>query len=522
MIPLAMTTFPLLAGLVLTIIPARWTGFHRGIPLAGTLLSFAAGVWLWIAVPVGEAGGDLTGLLYRINGSWFPDPFGASFHVAVDGISMVFALLSALLATLAVLFSWIHVRRRERAYYSLLMFLAGGMLGVFFARDLLLFYLFWEAMLLPMYFLVGIWGGERRLYASMKFILYTLAGSLLMLVAMVVLYQLHLDQFGHASMGLEDLYRLRIPGWTALPLFLAFLVSFAIKTPLFPLHTWLPDAHVEAPSAGSVILAGILLKVGIYGFIRLLIPLFPALALGWGSTLALLAAAGILYGGLVAWSQRDIKKLVAYSSVSHLGFVVLGLFTLTAAGVTAGIVQGVVHGINTGGLFLLVGMLYGRVHVRDMESIGELASRLPVFATILVIMALASVGLPATNGFVGEFLVLAASFDVFPIYTVLAALGVVVSVLYMFRMMRRCVFGEAGEVMDDVPDLNGLEVLVMLPLVVLVFWIGLYPGPLIERVQPSVRTLLSDVPESRRLSPEVGPAAETIEMEFESGEPDHD
>lgn len=482
-----MIATPFVAALLIALLPADSSG-SRWLGLAGTAATLVFGVALWVQYPAGHEG-YLTGELFAVQWNWFPAPIGATFHLGVDGISLLFVVLTAVLALLVVLFSWSAVSKKRNLYHVMLMVLTGSLFGVFFARDLLLFYLFWEAMLIPMYFMIGVWGGQRRLYASMKFVLYTLVGSLLMLVSIVVVHSLHLEQYG-PSMALADLYRVSVPAQYATWVFLGFLLSFAIKTPLVPLHTWLPDAHVEAPTPGSVLLAGILLKVGIYGFIRLLIPMFPVLSAQWAPVIAALAVIGILYGGLVAWVQEDIKKLVAYSSISHLGFVVLGLFSLSVTSVSGGLLQGVIHGINTGALFLIVGMIYERSHDREIESISGLATRMPVLSTFLVIASFASIGMPGTNGFVGEFLILTSSFQQLPWLTVLATGGVVVAALYMLRLLRSCVFGEVSETVRGLPRLNAREIFILLVLTAGMFWIGLYPSPALDRLEPSVESLL--------------------------------
>jgi NADH-quinone oxidoreductase subunit M len=484
-----MILVPFLTAVLIAVLPtprpvSRWLG------AVGSALTVLLGGYLWYQYPTGHEG-YLAGSLFEVHWAWFPPPLGASFHLGVDGISLLFAVLTAVLSFLVILFSWESIRDRTGFYYIMVMILTGSLFGVFFARDLLLFYLFWEAMLIPMYFIIGIWGGRRRMYASMKFVVYTLLGSLLMLVSIVVLHSLHMDQF-EASMALADLYRVKVPASYATWIFLGFLLSFAIKTPLVPLHTWLPDAHVEAPTPGSVILAGILLKVGIYGFIRLLIPIFPALALHWAGIIGILALIGILYGGLVAWVQTDIKKLVAYSSVSHLGFVVLGLFALNVTSVTGGLLQGIIHGINTGALFLMVGMVYQRSHDREIDSISGLATRMPVLSTFFVIASFASIGVPGTNGFVGEFMILTASYQSLPWLTIGAAAGVVVAAMYMLRLLRSCVFGTVSESVEGLSRLNAREIFILLVLTAGILWLGLYPAPAIDRLEPSVRNLLED------------------------------
>lgn len=491
MILLWMLIIPVgMAGLIL-FVPDNRPVLTRFFALVGTLATGGLGIALWVLYPAGHSG-YLSGYLTQLQWEWFPEPLGATFYLGVDGISLVFALLSVLLAILCVMFSWGRVVHRERAYYISLLLLTTAILGIFFARDLLLFYLFWETVLLPMYFLIGIWGGERKVYASIKFVLFTLAGSLLMLISIVVLYGIQWQQTGSRSMTIVDFYSLSIDPSTAFWLFCGFALAFAIKTPLFPVHTWLPDAHTEAPSAGSVILAGILLKVGIYGFIRLLIPIFPGQALAWAGFLSTLGVIGVIYGGLVAWVQEDVKKLVAYSSISHLGFVILGLFSLSTSSVTGGLLQGAIHGINTGALFLMVGMLYSRTHTREMEAIGGIADRMPKFAVLFCIFTFASVALPGTNGFVGEFIILSSSFATFPWLVVTAGAGVIVSALYMFYLLRKCIFSDLTGAVDDHDDLSGWEVATLVPLLIIVFWIGLYPTPVIERLEPTVHELLMD------------------------------
>jgi NADH-quinone oxidoreductase subunit M len=507
MIPLLMIVIPLVAAGLIAVTPSRFDVLQRTTALFGSLGSLLLGAVLWGMYPPGY-GGYLEGYWTALQWQWFPRPLGATFHLGVDGIGLIFGLLSALLTVLVVLFSWRRITEKTRGYYTCVMLVSAAMLGIFFARDLLVFYLFWEAVLIPMYFLVGIWGGERRIYASMKFVLFTLSGSLLMLVAIVSLFWLNLAATGTPSMAIADFYGLSIDSSTAFWLFAGFSLAFAIKTPLFPVHTWLPDAHVEAPSAGSVILAGILLKVGIYGFIRLLIPIFPQQAIAWAGFLAFLGVVGIIYGGLVAWVQEDVKKLVAYSSISHLGFVVLGLFALNTTSVTGGLLQGAIHGVNTGALFLMVGMLYSRTHTRDIDSIGGLADQLPVYSTLFCVFAFASIGLPSTNGFVGEFLILSSSFGRFPWLTVVATGGVIVSALYMLYLLRACVFSDRTETVESLSDLNSLEIVTLLPLLILVFWVGLYPSPVIDRLEPTVQGLMVNE----------GPSHYLGESEMEKGE----
>jgi NADH-quinone oxidoreductase subunit M len=419
---------------------------------------------------------------------WIPE-LGVSYHLGVDGISLFLVLLTTLLTMLAVLASWGFVAERERSYYFWLLLLETGCLGVFLALDTVLFYAFWEAMLLPMYFLIGQWGSERRAYAALKFFLYTMAGSALMLVAIIVLY------FAGGSFNLLVLY-----DGPALPpdlqtwLFLAFALAFAIKVPLFPFHTWLPDAHVQAPVAGSVLLAGVLLKMGAYGFLRFCLPLFPEAAVSFAPLLVVLSLIGIIYGALVALSQRDIKSLVAYSSVSHLGLVVLGIFVFNEQGLMGSVLQMINHGLSTGALFLLVGMLYARRHTRLIAAFGGLWKRMPRFGFFLLIATLSSIGLPGLNGFVGEFTILVGTVRAKPLYAVFATSGIVLGAWYMLTLVRRVMHGPLEDPANqELLDLSTREVLVLVPIVILIFAIGIFPGLLLDRMEPSVVALLDRI-----------------------------
>ena len=436
----------------------------------------------------------------QVTATWI-EPWGISYAVGIDGISLLMVLLTAFIMPLAVAGSFRYIERHRRAYYAMMLVLMAGMLGVFVSLDLFLFYVFWEVMLIPMYFIIGIWGGDRRIYSAIKFFLFTAVGSLLMLVAIAGLAYLHHRQFGAVSFLYTDLLRLSLAPDLQLSLFAAFALAFAIKVPVFPVHTWLPDAHVEAPTAGSVILAGILLKMGTYGFLRFGLPLFPYAATHEAvtNTFLVLALVGILYGAWVAAVQPDAKKLVAYTSIAHLGFVMLGLFGLTRQGVQGGILQMVNHGISTGALFLLIGMLYERRHTRLIDDFGGVARVMPVFATALVVVALSSIGLPGTNGFVGEFLILVGTFETHRVYTVLAATGVVFAACYMLPMVQRIVFNALDrEENARLTDLTGREKAILAPALAMILLIGVYPQPFLVRMDASVEALLADVRERGR------------------------
>ncbi len=418
---------------------------------------------------------------------WIP-ALGISYEVGVDGISLLLIVLTTFLTPLTLLASWDSIQARSREFMICMLFLESGMVGVFAAIDLFLFYVFWEATLIPMYFLIGIWGGPRRIYAAIKFIIYTMAGSLLMLVAILALYFLHRQATGEATFNLLQLLQLELPLSIQRWLFLAFFLAFAIKVPLFPFHTWLPDAHVEAPTAGSVILAGVLLKMGTYGFVRFCLPLFPDASLDATPIVALLAVIGIIYGALMALVQVDIKKLVAYSSVSHLGFVMLGIFAFNSQGLDGAVLQMINHGLSTGALFLLVGMIYDRRHTRLIDDFGGLAKVMPMFAAFFLVVSLSSIGLPGLNGFVGEFLVLLGAFQTISTFAIIGALGVILAAVYMLWMYQRVMFGEVvHEANLHLKDLTLREVAVLVPVVLVILWIGLYPQPFLKRMEASTR-----------------------------------
>ena len=425
---------------------------------------------------------------------WIP-PMGASYFLGIDGMSLLLVLLTTFLSAIAILCSFSAIEEKAKAYYISLLLLETGMLGVFMALDLFLFYVFWEVMLVPMYFLIGIWGHERRLYAAIKFFLYTLFGSVVMLLGILALYFLNLDPTigtGERTFDLLTLLHLSLSPELQRWLFLAFFFAFAIKVPMFPFHTWLPDAHVEAPTAGSVILAGVLLKMGTYGFIRFSLPLFPEASRTFAPWMILLAMIGIIYGAFVAMAQSDMKKLVAYSSVSHLGFVILGIFSLTPQGLSGAILQMVNHGLSTGALFLLVGILYERRHTHLISEFGGLSHRIPVYATIFAITMFSSIGLPGLNGFIGEFLILLGAFRARPLYAAFAVTGIVLGAAYMLWLYQRTMFGVLENPKNKtLADCNVREMAYLIPILVLMFWIGLYPKPFLALMEQSVSWTLS-------------------------------
>lgn len=425
--------------------------------------------------------------------------FGIRYQLGIDGISIFLVLLTTFIMPLVILAS-VSIKKHIRGYLASMLLLQTAMLGTLMATDVFLFYVFWELMLAPMYFIIGIWGGERKIYATVKFVLYTVVGSLLMLVAIFYVVWMHFEQSGDLTFVLSTLVRDTYLSMNEeLWLFGAFALAFGIKIPLFPFHTWLPDAHVEAPTGGSVVLAGVLLKMGLYGFIRFAYPLFPRGAEYFAPILALLAVIGIIYGAFLAWAQKDIKKLVAYSSVSHLGYCVLGFVAFNVVSATGSIYQMLNHGISTGALFLLVGVLYDRRHTRLISEYGGLASKVPVFAFLFMIFTLSSIALPLTNGFIGEFLILSGSYKTFPYFTVLALFGVVFGAVYMLTLYLKTMFGELDESKNGkLTDVNSRELITFLPMLVLVFVMGVFPQPFISRIEPTVKAYISEVSELGR------------------------
>ena len=429
--------------------------------------------------------------------SWIPS-FNVSYHVGIDGISLLLILLTTFLTPLVLLSSWKSISKQVPLYIFLMLLLETGMLGVFASLDTFLFYVFWEVILIPMYFIIGIWGGKARIYAAIKFFIFTMVGSLLMLIAIIWLgYYAAGQPGGEFTTDIVKLFAIAptIPYNIQVWIFAAFALSFMIKVPAFPLHTWLPDAHVEAPTGGSVILAGVLLKMGTYGLIRFNLQLFPQSAISLSPLFATLGVIGIIYGALVSMVQKDVKKLVAYSSVSHMGFVVLGIFGMTVEGMQGSIIQMINHGLSTGALFLIVGMIYDRRHTRMIEEFGGLAKYIPVFATCFLIVTLSSIGLPGLNGFVGEFLILIGTFNSAILgsgwYVVLASTGVVLAAVYMLWMFQRVVFGTSrNEENTTLKDLSPRELGLLVPVILFIVWIGVYPSTFMSKSEVSVQHIV--------------------------------
>jgi len=490
-----LTFFPLLGVLILFFIPSDRKDALRWTALAVSLVTF--GISLWVLSMFEPSNPDLQ-LVAQYD--WITVAgWNIQYYLGVDGLSILLVLLTTFLTPISILSTWTAVEERVKDFMVFFLLLEVGMTGVFLAQDLFLFYIFWEFTLVPMYFIIGIWGGPRRIYAAIKFFLYTMAGSILMLLAI-----LWLGIYGGTFSVPELIAQGNIPANVQTWLFLAFTAAFAIKVPMWPLHSWLPDAHVEAPTAGSVILAGVMLKLGTYGFLRFNIPLFPEASIQAAPWIALFATIGIIYGAAVSYAQADVKKLVAYSSVSHLGFVMLGLFALNSQGMQGAILQMINHGLSTGALFLLVGMIYEQTHTRELKVYGGLWKITPVFGTIMLIVALSSMGLPGLNGFVGEFAILLGAFGSQAIgnawYAAISALGVIMAAVYILYMFQKMFLGPQGEIVDEVKqhghgirDLNWREIAIMVPLLILIFWIGLYPKPFFALLAPAVDPLVDSL-----------------------------
>lgn len=477
---------PLIGALVLLFVPRANDRAVRWIALATTLVTFAVSVALFAGFRNGTA--DMQ-FVERV--AWIPQ-FGITYYLGVDGLSILLVMLTTFLMVIAIGGSWNGISDRVKEYHVLFLVLEAAIIGVFVALDLFLFYVFWEFTLIPMALLIGIWGHGRRVYAAIKFILFTMFGSTLMLVAILVLVFANRDATGTLSFALTDILKSPVPLGLQGILFAAFALAFAIKVPMWPFHTWLPDAHVEAPTAGSVILAGVLLKMGTYGFVRFNLPLFPEAARQFAPLLIVLAIIGIIYGAIVSIVQKDIKSLVAFSSVSHLGFVMLGLFAFNAQGISGGILQMINHGLSTGALFLLVGMLYERRHTRLIADFGGIAQVMPIYAAFFLIVMFSSVGLPGLNGFVGEFLILVGAFQSNVWYAAFAATGVVLSAIYLLWMYQRVMNGPITNAANkNLPDLSPREIALLVALVVFIVWIGVYPKTFLDPMQASVTNLLS-------------------------------
>lgn len=485
---------PIFFALVITFWPQERTLRHLAIGFS--IIEFLVSLMILSKFDIGSA------RLQMVEKITWIDRFGISYFVGIDGISLWLVILTTFITPIIILASWKSIDTKIKGFHACLFLLQTAMIGTFLAMDAILFYVFWELSLIPMYFMVGIWGGARRIYATIKFFIFTMSGSVLMLVAIIYMMYLTQQSSGVMSASLLEFYKVKIPfvAGTFMNqqtlLFFAFALAFAIKVPIWPVHTWLPDAHVEAPTPGSVILAGVMLKMGTYCFLRWVIPLFPDATEYWSWLFLSLGVIGIIYGALVAMIQPDIKKLVAYSSVSHMGYIILGLFVLNQYGITGGIYQMLNHGISTGALFLLIGMIYERTHSREISKYGGLASVLPIFTIFFFIITLSSIAVPLTNGFIGEFLILLGTFTAAPVYAYFAVTGVVLGAAYMLWMFKRVFFGEKGELVKDehhpLQDLSLREIVVMTPLVILVFWMGLFPNHFLDWTKSSVDHLVTN------------------------------
>lgn len=489
----------LLAGGLLSWLAARWSVMlARWIALGSVLanLLLTAGIWF-------SSSGGAGGWIYSLNLEWIPR-FGIRFHLALDGLGLLMLLLTFFLGILAVLCSWKEITYRPGFFHFNLLWVLGGITGVFVTMDLFLFYFFWEVMLIPMYFLIGIWGHANRIYAAYKFFIFTQASGLFMLLAILGLYFIHGNQTGTYSYDYFQLLNTKLPPDLARWLMFGFLIAFLVKLPAFPFHNWLPDAHGEAPTAGSLILAGLLLKTGAYGILRFVIPLFPEQAVDFAPWGMLLGVIGILYGGKLAFAQTDLKRLIAYTSVSHMGFVLLGVFAFTEMAYQGVIMTMVAHGISTGALFLIAGILYERLHTRDISRMGGLWKVSPAIGTVAMVFVMASLGLPGLGNFIAEFLTLNGSWPANRLMTVLAAAGLVIATVYSLRIMQKVFFGPEPE--QRYADLNVREYVIMIPLVIAIIWLGLFPQPVIRTARPALQEQLEKVSGMRQTSsqPETG------------------
>jgi NADH-quinone oxidoreductase subunit M len=488
----AVTFIPLSGALLLLLIDRDNKNLIRSVTLGTGIVDFLISLPLYFSFRDGTAD-----MQFVERFSWI-ESWGVEYHMGIDGISLFMVLLTTFICVICYISTWKAIEKHVREFNISMLILQTAMLGVFCSLDFVLFYVFWEMMLIPMYLLIGIWGGANRIYATVKFFVYTMAGSVVLLLAILLLYVEQHTLTGVWSFAILNFHGMPIAPMLQFWLFLCFFVAFAIKVPLFPFHTWLPDAHVEAPTAASVILAGILLKMGTYGFLRFALPIFPVASEAATWWICWLSLIGIVYGALVAMVQDDVKKLVAYSSVSHLGFVVLGSFALNVHGIEGGLLQMINHGISTGALFLIVGILYERRHTRLISEYGGITKVMPKFAAVFMIVMLSSIALPGTNGFVGEFLILLGVFEFNILYAVIATTGVIWAAVYMLWMFQRVMFGEVtNEKNKNLPDLSGRELAYMIPLIVIIFWLGVYPNPVIKKMEPSVKHLIATVEKAR-------------------------
>jgi NADH-quinone oxidoreductase subunit M len=480
--------FPILGAIVLVFINKENGKAIRWVALIFAFVEFI------FSLPLFFAFDPKTAAMQFVEDWWWIQSYGISYKLGIDGISLFLVLLTTFLTILCILCSWTAITFRVKEFMISFLFLETGMIGALVALDLVLFYVFWEVMLIPMYLLIGVWGDpKRRIYAAVKFFLFTMAGSVLMLVAILALYFLNQKATGVSTFDVLELYKSGLPVGTQYWLFGAFALAFAIKVPMFPFHTWLPDAHTEAPTAGSVILAGVLLKMGTYGFIRFAIPLFPKAAFDLLPLVSILAIIGIIYGALVSMMQPDLKRLVAFSSVSHLGYVMLGMFAFNMQGIQGSIYQMLNHGISTGSLFLIVGMIYERRHTRLIADFGGLSKVMPIYAVFFMIVTLSSIGLPGTNGFVGEFLILLGAFRSNVVYGVLATTGVIFGAAYMLWMFQRVMFGKITRPENEkLKDLNAREISILVPMVIIIFLMGIYPKLFFSKMDASVEKFIKD------------------------------
>ena len=503
--------FPLVGVFLMLFIPSKNHDTLKGVSLIIAFITMLISFGIYYMF---DTMGN--GMQFEINETWVIS-LGINYHLGIDGISLLLIVLTTILTVLCILSSWNSVKVNVKGYYISMLFLSTGMIGVFCALDLFLFYVFWEVMLIPMYFIIGVWGGPRKIYAAIKFVLFTMFGSLLMLVALLYLYFEYASFSGEYTFDLFKIMDMPLAYQPQLLMFGAFALAFAIKVPLFPFHTWLPDAHVQAPTAGSVILAGVLLKMGTYGFVRICLPLFPEATLAYLPYISILAVIAIIYGALVSMVQKDIKSLVAFSSVSHMGFIMLGMFALNTEGLEGSVIQMINHGVSTGALFLIVGMIYERRHTRLIEDFGGIAKVMPTFSAFFMIVVLSSIGLPFTNGFVGEFLILLGAFKANVTLGVLATSGVILAACYMLWMYQRVIFGKVtNPENENLKDLTPREKLILVPLVILIFWIGIYPKPFFERIEPAVKQILVHIDRARLAENDRGMEIEKVVLSEEN------